>query len=693
MARADSIGLFWEDRPAVKPEKVEKPKRTPPERTWERPDYLPGLEEARAFRVSQFEDWELAIACAKREKFIFDIECYSNYFLVSFMSLASGKVIYFERTTNKDFNTPKLKWIVDTFCLVGFNSWSYDIPILAMALAGKSNAQLKQATNDIIVNQMRPADILRAAKVKKITPNHIDLIEVAPLFASLKIYGGRLHAPRMQDLPFHPETILSAEQMDIVRWYCVNDLSNTAFLHQSLKEQLILREALSQEYGMDLRSKSDAQIAEAVIANEVERINGRRAQRHEIVPGTSYKYQIPRFLKYETPLMNRALNIVRHADFIVSENGAISMPAELKELKLQIANSVYRLGIGGLHSSEQCAAHVASEDIELRDIDVESYYPRIILNLGLYPKHLGTAFLKVYNDIVERRIKAKDGAKRIKALLKQEGLNEDVKVRYNKELEVLEVTSDSLKITINGSFGKLGSKYSVLYAPDLLIQVTVTGQLSLLMLIERMELAGVSVVSANTDGIVLKYHKTRKAEVDAIIAQWERDTQFKMESTFYSAIYSRDVNNYIAVKYDGDVKTKGAYSSPKKAAQRLHKNPTNQICVDAVIALLTKKTPIVTTVRACTDVRKFVSVRTVKGGAVKDGVFLGKSIRWYYKAGEEGEIIYADSGNKVPRSEGATPLMDLPSTFPQDIDYEWYEKEAERMLVDIGYSLKPVVQK
>jgi len=88
-----------------------------------------------------------------------------------------------------------------------------------------------------------------------------------------------------------------------------------------------------------------------------------------------------------------------------------------------------------------------------------------------------------------------------------------------------------------------------------------------------------------------------------------------------------------------------------------------------------------------------VSVRTVKGGAVKDGVFLGKSIRWYYKAGEEGEIIYADSGNKVPRSEGATPLMDLPSTFPQDIDYEWYEKEAERMLVDIGYSLKPVVQK
>lgn len=693
MARADSIGFFWEDRPAVKPPKVEKPKRTPPERTWERPDYLPGLEEARAFRVSQFEDWELAIACAKREKFIFDIECYPNYFLVAFTSLASGKVIYFERTTNHDFNTAKLKWIVDTFCLVGFNSWNYDIPILALALAGKSNEQLAQATHDIIVGEMRPSDVLRAAKVKKITPNHIDLIEVAPLRASLKIYGGRLHAPRMQDLPFHPKTILSTEQMDIVRWYCVNDLTNTAFLHQSLVEQLTLREALSQEYGMDLRSKSDAQIAEAVIANEVERLNSRRPKRPEIAPGTSYKYQVPKFLKYDSALMNWALNVVRNANFIVSEDGAIGMPAELKELELKIANGVYRMGIGGLHSSEQCAAHVASDEIEIRDIDVESFYPRIILNQGLYPKHLGPAFLKVYNEIVERRIKAKDGAKRIKALLKQEGLEEDVKVRYNKEIGVLEVISDSLKITINGSFGKLGSRYSVLYAPDLLIQVTVTGQLSLLMLIERMELAGITVVSANTDGIVLKYNKSRKADVDAIIAGWERDTQFKMESTFYSAIYSRDVNNYIAVKFDGDVKTKGAYSSPTKSAQRLHKNPTNEICVDAVIALLTKRTPIVTTVRSCTDARKFVSVRTVNGGAVKDGTFLGKSIRWYYAAGEQGEIIYANSGNKVPRSEGAMPLMDLPPSLPQNIDYEWYEREAERMLVDIGYSPKLVIQK
>lgn len=679
MARADMCGFFWNDTPPPKPPKAEKPKRTPPERTWERPDYLPGLQEAMEFRVSQFEDWELAIAAAKRERLVFDIECYENYFLIAFTSLASGKVIYFERTPNHDFNADKLRWIINTFCLVSFNGINYDMPILALALAGKSTSQLKYATNEIIVNGSRPSDVLRTFKVKKLNTNHIDLIEVAPLRASLKIYGGRLHAPRMQDLPFNPEVILSPQQMAIVRWYCVNDLTNTAILHESLKEQIELRDSMGKQYKMDLRSKSDAQIAEAVIAEEVERLNGCRAQRPVIEPGTRYKYKIPHFIKYQSGLMNWALEIVRNANFIVSEDGNVGMPEELKALRLEMAGGVYRMGIGGLHSSEQCAAHYADADTLLIDRDVTSYYPYIILNQGLFPQPLGPNFLKVYRTLVERRIAAKHAG--------------------NK------VVADSLKITINGSFGKLGSRYSVLYAPDLLIQVTVTGQLALLMLIERLELAGIHVVSANTDGIVIKCPTTRQAECDAIVKQWEAETSFETEDTQYLAVFSRDVNNYIAVKKKFDkttkqwlceedgCKTKGAYASPEKSSDRLHKNPTNEICVDAVLALLTKGTPVMTTVRSCADIRKFVSVRTVTGGAVKDGVFLGKSIRWYYAAGEDGEIVYAKNGNKVPRSEGAKPVMDIPAAFPNDIDYEWYEREAYRMLEDIGYLQKSPEQK
>ncbi|KKS65278.1 MAG: hypothetical protein UV34_C0020G0001, partial [Parcubacteria group bacterium GW2011_GWB1_42_6] len=43
-----------------------------------------------------------------------------------------------------------------------------------------------------------------------------------------------------------------------------------------------------------------------------------------------------------------------------------------------------------------------------------------------------------------------------------------------------------------------------------MIQVTITGQLALLMLIERLELCGVPVISANTDGLVVECPRDRR---------------------------------------------------------------------------------------------------------------------------------------------------------------------------------------
>lgn len=662
--RSDALGFFWEDRPVVKEAKPPPPKRTPPERTWERPDYLPGLVAALRFDVKLFTFEDLF--ALRGARLVFDIESYPNYFLLSFMCPDSGKVAYFECEGDGKLNDGGwLEWIVSNFTLVGFNSMSYDLPMTALAMSGLTAVQLNQCTHELIVLGTPDWALLKRWKVKKLRCDHIDLIEVAPLFASLKIYGGRMHAPRMQDLPFPIQTWLSREQITIVRWYNVNDLKTTALLLSKLKEQLDLRVSLSDEYRRDLRSKSDAQIAEAVIAAEMERMTGIRPHQPEILPGTVYHYRVPQFIRYETPLMNWCLDVVRNAQFIVSEEGNVGMPPVLKELKIKIGEATYQMGIGGLHSTEETTAHHA-RGCKLVDRDVTSYYPMIILNLGLFPQHLGPGFLTIYRQIVDRRLAAKAAG--------------------NK------VVADSLKITINGSFGKLGSKYSVLYAPDLLIQVTVTGQLSLLMLIERLELRGIPVVSANTDGIVIKCPEGREADMDAIVAWWEHGTGFTTEATEYLSLYSRDVNNYIAVKREFDkktktytnkpdgTKTKGVYAKPG-----LSKNPTNTICVEAVEALLTKGVPIQETIRSSKDITKFVSVRKVKGGAVKDGEYLGVSIRWYYAIDAGGEIVYASSGNKVPKSDGARPLMDLPEQFPEDVDFDWYVRETEKMLAAIAY--------
>lgn len=736
--RNDAVGFFWDDSPPPKPPKKEKAKRQPPEAVWLRPDYLPGLEEALRFPVEEMTFSELAVAKLNREELITDVECYRNYFLVVFRNIVTGKIAYVEGRDDLPLDTKKLKWLLESFTIVTFNGINYDIPMCEMAVGGLSLAKLKEMSDKIIKEELRGSDVRRSIKCKALKVDHIDLIEVAPLLASLKTYAGRQHAHKMQDLPFHPDTILTPEQIAITRWYCVNDTANTALLRETLKEQVELRYTLSNEYRIDLRSKSDAQIAEAVMAAELKRRTGVKPEKPSIEVGTTYRYNPPHFLQFRSPLLNWALQTVRNARFVVDYTGSIAMPEEVKALQLDINGSVYRMGIGGLHSSESTVAHYTDKDYVLIDKDVTSFYPFIILGQGLYPPHLGPVFLQVYRSIVDRRLAAKAAG--------------------NKPV------AESLKIVINGSFGKFGNKYSILYAPHFLIQTTITGQLAILMLIERLEYAGIHVVSANTDGIVIKCPRQLLPLMNEIVAGWGRDTTYQTEETRYLALYSRDVNNYIAVKqkFDRESKTwleqpdgtkcKGAYANPwasnDNPAMRLHKNPTTTICVEAVEAFLTKGVPIEHTIMSARDIRKFVTVRSVKGGAVKvwgqvppehdtpedlmrlagfyeiakdswvlpgetqrearyghvayklaqeltiqpgETEYIGKTVRWYYAKDVQGELVYAMSGNKVPRSEGAKPCMVLPDEFPSDIDYDWYIKESVKILEQIG-AIAPVIK-
>ena len=226
----------------------------------------------------------------------------------------------------------------------------------------------------------------------------------------------------------------------------------------------------------------------------------------------------------------------------------------------------------------------------------------------------------------------------------------------------------------------------------MMIQITVTGQLALLMLIEKMELSGIQVVSANTDGILVYCRNDQQAEYLAIIQMWEQHTGFVTEETEYAAIYARDVNAYLAIKKDGkEIKGKNIYYDPwrGKTARdgywRFQKNPSTQICIEACEQFIINNISIEKTIKECQDITKFVAVKNVTGGAHKDGEYLGKVIRWYYAIKCTGAINYINSNNKVPDSDGARACMDLPKTFPSDIDYYWYINKSIDMLYDMGY--------
>jgi len=587
-----------------------------------------------------------------------DIEVLPNYFLVMFKNDENGKTVLIDTQSSlAETQKRKLRKILSSYVTFGFNSNRYDIPIIDYALSGASVRQIHKASKYIIDNNASPHSFYNEYSVTKSNINHFDIKEVAPaVMISLKVYGTRIGSKKLQEFFLDPDKEVNEEEREKLKVYCNNDLDVTLDLYHSIINRIKLREEMGEIYGMDLRSKSDAQIAEAVIISELYRKYKKRAVKPELKSNYRTVYTSPEFIEFKTDVLQDILNEVNQTTFSLDKGGSVQLPSELSNKKITIGNTVYKMGIGGLHSQEKQLVVESNNEFVMRNADFTSYYPFIILNLGLYPKQLGKEFLLLYREIVETRLKAKNEGNKIVA--------------------------DSLKITINSSFGKFGSKYSALYSPDLLLATTLTGQLTLLMLIERLEEKGIRVVSANTDGLEYYCKRSDIALAEAIIFDLEMATGFQMEHGEYKALYAENVNNYIAV-YDGYIKAKGVY-----AETSLSKGLQTPIVFEAVKEFLFNGRDIKQTINCCVDVTKFLSARTVKGGAVWRGQYLGKVVRWYYS--KNGDVItYKSNSNRVPKtseSNGVVPMMNIVSDIPEDLDYSWYYSEAFKKLKDLGVS-------
>jgi DNA polymerase elongation subunit (family B) len=588
----------------------------------------------------------------KGEEVVLDIETYPNYFLICVEYIKGGKV-WFEGC---DFNRKMLLWILQNCTVYTFNGNKFDIPIAlySVYVPTYTEIDLYNLAQDLIGNTIRPWEVGHGYINWSYTGvNHIDLIELCIGQASLKTYAGRIHAPYMQDLPYPHWSTLTDDQKAQVLSYCWNDTNNTMLLKKTLQEQIDLRVSMSHKYAVDLRSKSDAQIAEAVISNELRGKHHIYAKKPKLDTTYAFSYNVPSNVKFESDYLNSMLATVRKAVFTLDFTGKIVMPKELDGLLITIGKTTYQMGMGGLHSTEGWMVHKASNSHMIVDRDVTSYYPMIIIKQGLYPKHLTPAFLSVYRDIVDTRVAAK--------------------ARGDS------VTANTLKIVVNGSFGKFGSAYSILFSPDLLIQTTVSGQLYLLMLIERLTNAGFHVFSGNTDGIVTMLEREKKDEFDRIVSEWEKDTGFATEEVEYLQYCARDVNNYLAVKPGGKVKTKGFFGD-----DGLSKNPSGKIISKAVGEYFANGRDVADTINSSTDIGDFLFVRKVEGGCLdQDKQPVGKVIRWYMAKGEFYPLTYASNGNKVPQSDGARVYMDLTQPFPSDLNREHYIRKANEVISEM----------
>lgn len=622
---------------------------------------------------------------------------------------------------DKRGHTNKLEKMLldDQYTWISFNGENFDRPLIAAAVMGHDESNLKIMAQSIIDDQMRSWQSYRQWKLDFIEMDHIDLIETAPgVMISLKTYAGRMGYKTMQDMPFHhDDEIDTPAKRKKVESYCLNDLGVTKMLWSKLKTELELRVDLGNEYGLDLRSKSDAQCAEAILKKQCGIGNS-----DKMVP--SYvTYSAPDWINTKNPALHDLIDAFEAEHFLINRGNGSPVEAEWMAEPFAIKDGQYKVGLGGLHSQhDKKVMHEETDEMWVSDFDVASYYPNIMMKAGLIPRlggNKGELFLNEYRHIYERRMDAKRaGNKRV---------------------------ANTLKILLNGTFGKLGSIYCAFYSPDLLIAVTITGQLNLLCLIDELErLKGVSVKSANTDGLMVTYPKSMYQKVLKVFATNAKRTGFEYEETPYRKVALKDVNNYIAITAEREaaiiepkqiimskakpssVKTKGLY-----AESGLMKNPTMQVCSDAAVAWLKDGTDPAKYIKSrMGDVADFMAIRNVKGGGIqfdkyievddwvcvndvgtKDNEWVrpddpdkrvkrksrpapvevgvggepfGRVARWYMTTQQLPPLSYVGSGNKVPKTEGAKVCMTLPDKLPKDLDFNWYVQETERILEDIG---------
>lgn len=377
----------------------------------------------------------------KRPYCEFDTECDHHWWLIKFY-LPDGRMFSYDINAEdgRPLHTAGIQWFIDNYTLVSFNGENYDIPMLSYAMAGANVHALKRLNDQIIVGGLKRWDFWKAYPHVQPLRNldHVDIMEVAPgVRLGLKTYMARMHAETLWDLPFDPSAPMPIHMRAVTDEYCGNDLIGTRMLRETCAGRLGLREEYGALYGVDLRSKSDAQMAEAIIKARLPF----KPEKRQVPHGYAFQYDPAPWLQFTTLQLKEVFRIACAAQFVVNDvdkvkaatglteillpdgkkmKTGVLMPPELKALKVAIGGSVYQFGIGGLHSTESSVVHrtiMGSHTIS--DHDVSSYYPSMILLLRMFPAQLGPVFLEIYKAMYDARILAKRTIPKLKSRLEE----------------------------------------------------------------------------------------------------------------------------------------------------------------------------------------------------------------------------------------------------------------------------------
>lgn len=359
------------------------------------------------------------------------------------------------------------------------------------------------------------------------------------------------------------------------------------------------------------------------------------------------------------------------------------------EKVIQFYGTTYTIATGGLHSQDRPAVLTSNDKYTYIHYDISSFYPSVMVAYNIAPKHLNNnVFVKMVDYFRLTRIKCKHTKD-------EDGLV--VAGVHNK------LAAEALKIVINAIYGKFGFEMFFLFDRFAQMQVTINGQLMVMMVVEALELDGIHVVSANTDGIIVKLPKDKEEDFKRITDDWCAQNKLGADSERYKLFVTRDINNYFDIQSNDKVEYKGGLD-PKQYLKDLKKGYDMPVVAKAVFEYFAHGTPVMETLRNHKDILDFcktqnvgkqfeVVYQKVENGKVID-IHSQRHVRFYVST--KGVIIMKENVNSNQRSVLASgkPVIILNKLDDKDIslrniDYKYYYEEAYKIINPIKLGISP----
>jgi len=504
---------------------------------------------------------------------IYDIETLKEYFLVVCLIPQEPYRVFKVNSEQNDLDAfVRFTEQHQDYYWVGYNNLRFDSQVVEWVLRNYEHwhelsnleitAKIAQKAADVIHDANY--DVFPEYRESDLALKQIDLFKIHHFDnknrrVSLKRLEFEMDLENIEEMPIHhSKEGMTHDDIVTTTEYCFNDVWATyQFYLVTIGEtnhplykgnnQIDLRLDIESEFGIPCLNYSDSKIGDEMIKKyycEEKNIDYKELpKKGTFRKNIAVKSCIADYVQFQTPELQAFLSKIKKMHLGIQD--------DFKE-EIHFYDNVYSFMKGGLHTENKPEVFEADDEYEIIDWDVSSYYPAIIINNGRYPAHLGKQFLSGYRKMFEKRLELKPLAKTDKKIKGIVG---------------------ALKLAVNSVYGKSSDMQNWIYDRQLTMFTTITGELSLMMLIEAYELQGIHVISANTDGVTIRIKKDKLETMHTINEWWMNLTAYELERTDYKKIIFSTVNDYLAIKTDGEVKKKGDFLTDFE----LHKNKSARI--------------------------------------------------------------------------------------------------------------------